>query len=266
MAEAMPLTLDQLVPLLAERLSHAARPSIIGVSGGQGAGKTTLCAALETYLEQNMQCESLTLALDDFYLGAEQRAALAAKVSPLAKTRGVPGTHHVQALYDCLTTLTSSQDKGIYLPRFSKADDTQVEPLFYAGRPAIIFLEGWCIGAQAAFLAGRPQTEWEKERDPNQVWRQWSAEEVKAYYPIWGLLDQLILIRQESFAAVIDSRWTQEQSNAASSGKWQFTSREEVAEFCAHYETWTEALWEHLPRSADLTIWRDQSFQYSIAV
>ncbi len=260
------LTLDELVPLLAERLPNRPRPYIIGISGGQGAGKTTLCAALEYYLAQNRQCESLTLALDDFYLGAAERAQLAETVSPLAQTRGVPGTHNVTTLLDCLTALKADRREGIYLPRFSKADDTQIAPEFYEGQPAIIFLEGWCIGARANFLDGRPQTPWEKQRDPDHLWRRWSVQQVEGYYPIWNLLDQLLLIRQENFEAVIDSRWTQEQGNAARSGKWQFTSRDEVAEFCAHYETWTEALWEHLPRSADLTINRDQSFQYRLAV
>jgi D-glycerate 3-kinase len=168
------LTLDELVPLLAARLPNGAGPYLVGISGGQGAGKTTLCAALESHLKQNRQCESLTLALDDFYLGASERAWLAKTISPLAQTRGVPGTHNVTALLNCLTSLKTGHREGLYLPRFSKADDTQIAPEFYVGKPSIIFLEGWCIGARADFLCNRAQTPWEKLHDPDQLWRRWT--------------------------------------------------------------------------------------------
>lgn len=263
---SMSLTLDQLIPKLAARLPQGAGPYVVGIVGGQGAGKTTLCASLETYLDDTLKRESLTLALDDFYLSADERHAISREVSPLVKTRGVPGTHHVDHLFDCLSRLKSDTPNALYLPRFSKADDTQVEPVFYSGSPSIIFLEGWCIGAHADFVRDRDQTQWEKRNDPDGIWRQWSIAEVEAYYPVWDLLDQLILIRQDNFEAVIDSRWTQEQSNADKSGKWQFKSRAEVADFCAHYETWTEALWAHLPDRADMTIRRDQRFHYFLDV
>ena len=51
-----------------------------------------------------------------------------------------------------------------------------------------------------------------------------------------GCLSRPVAIRQDNFDAVIDSRWRQEQDNAAESGVWQFANRDEVADFCAHYE------------------------------
>lgn len=263
------MQLDELSAMLAGDLKgRPDRPFILGVSGGQGAGKSTLCARVSYLLAADgLRC--LTLALDDFYLPKATRAALADTIHPNCMTRGVPGTHDIALLNETLSALRqATPDMQTPLPVFSKSHDDRLPPTqwqAFTGRPDIILLEGWCVGGRTAFMADRAPTAWEQETDPQAIWKEWTLRQAASYEPIWDSCDATMLLRQESFDAVIDSRWLQEQDNAAQSGVWQFEDRQAVAAFCAHYESWTLAIWQHLPATAAYTIIRDQSFNYRIS-
>ena len=67
-------------PLAAQIASwrrEAGRAIVVGVNGGQGSGKTTLCRFLEECLFPELGLSAVTVALDDFYLPKADRAALA---------------------------------------------------------------------------------------------------------------------------------------------------------------------------------------------
>lgn len=255
------IKLPALVDQLTGFLQHQSAPYLFGVSGGQGAGKTTLCQALVAALESHGKT-AITLSLDDFYLSKAARAHLAETVHPLCATRGVPGTHDVDLLKQ---TLIQLRDGHAIVPQFSKSHDDLMPadqwPVM-ARRPDVILLEGWCVGARAGFIDAAPQTAWEQSHDPQALWKSWTQTAVAAYGEVWDELQALLVLRQESFDAVIDSRWQQEQGNAAATGVWQFTSRQEVAAFCAHYESWTLGLWAHLTPQADFAFIRDGDFSY----
>ena len=235
------MKLDDLVDDLCRFLilHDTSPPFIFGISGGQGAGKSTLSAALVRALAAKGKT-ALTLSLDDFYLSKAARLHLAQTVHPLCATRGVPGTHNVELLAQVLNGLAqAAPDKPVHLPRFSKShDDTLPEtpgaPV--TSSPDFILLEGWCVGGRAACIKPTPQNNWEETHDPQSVWKQWSQASARAYQPIWDMAQATLLLRQKDFEAVIDSRWQQEQGNARESSVWQFADRSEVAAFCAHYE------------------------------
>jgi pantothenate kinase-related protein Tda10 len=128
--------------------------------------------------------------------------------------------------------------------------------------PDFVFLEGWCVGGHAACIEAKPQNEWEKTHDPDAVWKSWSQTQAADYQKIWQACDAMMLLRQENFDAVIDSRWLQEQGNASASGVWQFADRAAVAAFCAHYESWTLGIWKDLTPCADFVIGRDAAYDY----
>ena len=238
------------------------RPFIFGISGGQGAGKSTLCHALDEKLTAQGKT-TLTLALDDFYLSKAARLQLAQQVHPLCATRGVPGTHDVARLADVLSKLaTISTARPLAVPRFAKSHDDCIDEAWVTQRPDFVFLEGWCVGGHADCIEDVAQNDWEKEHDANAIWKSWTRDAARAYQAIWDKCDAMMLLRQENFEAVIDSRWVQEQGNAAASGVWQFADRAAVAEFCAHYQSWTLGIWADLTPRADFVIGRTPSYDY----
>ena len=261
------MQLSQLVGDLGQFIiaQQSTAPFIFAISGGQGAGKSTLCRALTQYLADKGKI-AVTLGLDDFYLSAAARQECAAQVHPLCATRGVPGTHNVDLIRATLHALQSaSANAEIRIPIFSKSHDDclpREEWARFTGRPDVILLEGWCVGGRADFISPAPQTEWENRHDPEGVWKGWTYQQAAAYGDIWDACHALLLIRQNDFDAVIDSRWRQEQDNAAASGVWQFANRAEVADFCAHYESWTLGIWKELPKQANFVIGRDANYIY----
>lgn len=258
----LPMLTDYLADGLCRR--HHGDMLICGLSGAQGAGKSTLAAAVCAALAaRNLYC--LILALDDFYLPLAARQKLAEDIHPLCRTRGVPGTHDVSRLTQVLTDLRDG--KAVNLPQFDKTSDErtpkEAEPRVSVP-PDIILLEGWCIGAVPSMIMDRPETDWETAHDPDAVWKGWSREASKSYDAVWAACHMLIQLRQNDFDEVIDARWLQEQGNAARSGRWQFENRAAVAVFCAHYESWTKALWRDLPARADIVVDRAVDFTYRI--
>ena len=237
-------------------------PFVFGISGGQGAGKSTLCEALDKKLAAQGK-STLTLSLDDFYLSKAARQKLAEEIHPLCATRGVPGTHDVARLANILAELdTISAAMPLAVPRFSKSHDDCLDDVMVTQRPDFVFMEGWCVGGHADCIEAGAQNDWEAAHDSNAIWKGWSREAAHDYQKIWDKCDAFMLLRQEDFEAVIDSRWRQEQDNAAESGVWQFTDRAAVAEFCAHYRSWTLGIWEDLMPRADFVIGRTPSYDY----
>jgi D-glycerate 3-kinase len=256
----LPQLVDELSAFLLARAKTT--PFIFGISGGQGAGKSTLCNALAQKLVAHNKT-ALTLSLDDFYLPKAARQELAERVHPLCATRGVPGTHDVALLAHVMQNLSAaSATTPLEVPRFSKSHDDRLESEMVRFCPDFVFLEGWCVGGHSDCIQPTPQNAWEAAHDGAGLWKSWSQEAARAYAPLWRQCDALLLLRQENFEAVIDSRWVQEQGNAESSGIWQFADRAAVAAFCAHYESWTLGIWEDLTPRADFVIGRDASYDY----
>src|SRR5690625_3752855 len=164
---------------------HDALP-ILGLSGAQGTGKSTAAEILTRALTRRgwRVCQ---LSLDDLYLSRHQRQTLAQVVHPLLATRGVPGTHDVSLGLTVLEQLrTAGPVTTTYLPRFDKAAD---EPKAHdqwsvvRGRPELIILDGWCLGArpQPAEALLAPCNELEAQEDTDGLWRRYVDARLHAY-------------------------------------------------------------------------------------
>jgi D-glycerate 3-kinase len=260
---ASPEAFERADVLMAEAIaqSHeaAARPILVGLSGAQGSGKTTTSARLVARLEA-MGLRTLVLALDDFYLTRAERAALAGDIHPLLATRGVPGTHDVKMMVDAVRRLSSAaQDAVAALPSFDKAqDDRAPEESWptYRGRPDVMILEGWCIGArpQAAADLLEPINTLEAEEDADGAWRTFVNDQLAGpYAELFAAMDYLIALSAPSFDCV--HGWRSEQEHAlrlrAPEGR-RIMSDAELNRFIAHYERITRVMIEH--PAADLVI------------
>ena len=91
---------------LSERISKNylkdKKTKLIGLSGGQGSGKSTISNILKIILKEGFNLKTVTFSIDDFYKTLKEREKMSIEVSPLFLTRGVPGTHDTNLLFKCM--------------------------------------------------------------------------------------------------------------------------------------------------------------------
>jgi len=251
---------------LAQRAKTADTPPLIGFSGCQGSGKSTLVALMAKVMREVYGVSTVVLSLDDFYLTKAARAALAESIHPLFATRGVPGTHDLGLLNATISALRQPSG-AVPVPAFDKALDDRTEIVHWRQVSApvqLILLEGWCVGLlpQSESELESPINPMEAEQDPSLVWRrEVNRQLANGYAHLFGELDALLLLQAPSFDAVFEWRWQQEQRLSE-----QFQqdhpekpdptmSRSEVADFVLHYQRLTEHALKTLPDRADF-VWK----------
>jgi D-glycerate 3-kinase len=260
---ATPVDYRELAALLACRWA-ADPPSRVGISGGQGAGKTTLGRLVKEACA-HLGLRVCLLSLDDFYYSKGERHALAEQIHPLLGTRGVPGTHDMAWCARSLTELTGEGggdaevevELQVELPVFDKGADDRSGTRRVGAPFDVVILEGWCIGARAVEDAdlATPWNELEAQRDAAGVWRRAVNEALReSYEPVWNTLDELIYLRVPSLEAVRRWRFEQEADRAVD----RRMDRAETLEFVQYYERITERMLADLPRTADWLIGLDE--------
>ena len=250
---------------LAQRAKTADNPPLIGFSGCQGSGKSTLVALMAKVMREVYGVSTVVLSLDDFYLTKAARAALAESIHPLFATRGVPGTHDLALLNETITALRQPAG-AVPVPEFDKAGDDRTEMVHWRQVSApvqLILLEGWCVGLspQSESELEVPINPMEAEQDPSLIWRrEVNRQLANGYADVFGELDALLLLQAPSFDAVFEWRWQQEQRLSEQFQKDHpdkpdpTMSRSEVTDFVLHYQRLTEHALKTLPDQADF-VW-----------
>ena len=90
------------------------KTKIIGLSGGQGAGKSTITGILKLILNRRYGLNLCIFSIDDFYKTKKERKKMSKKIHPLFLTRGVPGTHDINLINKTLKDLKKKNLK-LYL-------------------------------------------------------------------------------------------------------------------------------------------------------
>lgn len=239
----------ELAALLAEEWSPHA-PHRVGLGGGQGAGKSTLGDLIAQACSLR-GLRAAVIALDDFYLGRDERLDLAAQVHPLLETRGPPGTHDIAL---CRETLNALLEAGpVQVPVFDKGRGDRAGWRTLQGPFDLVLLEGWCIGARPLDPASldAPINALEHTADPGADWRRYCADQLETHYAnLNDDLEYLIFLQVPDLAAVRRFRLQQESARPAH----QRMSPAQVDHFVAHYERITLAMLAELPERADLTV------------
>ena len=70
----------------------------LGLSGGQGSGKTTVTGILAIILKKYFKRKIQIISIDNFYKTLKDRKKMSKTIHPLFRTRGVPGTHDVELI------------------------------------------------------------------------------------------------------------------------------------------------------------------------
>ena len=241
------------------------KTKIIGLTGGQGTGKSTISNILKIILKESFNLETVIFSIDDFYKTRKERKILAKKISPLFLTRGVPGTHDTKMLFNCIKNLKKNRFKKMIIPKFDKSKDERCPKskwLAVNKKPNIVIFEGWCIGvgSQKKKDLVIPINKLEKQKDKKRIWRQTVNKELKnKYKKIFNLIDKLIFLKVPSFKYVYKWRLLQEKKLRAKFKGNKTMSNEQVKNFIMYYERLTKNMLKILPKKADTVISIDEN-------
>lgn len=227
--------------VLAQALCLTSRPPVLGVTGLQGGGKSTLARQL-VEAGRARGLAAVALSIDDFYLGRRDRQALAREVHPLLALRGPPGTHDVAlacAALDGLSSLASGE--SLRLPRFDKLADTRLPPSRWRkvnGPVDLVVFEGWFLGvpAQPADALREPVNALERDFDGDGRWRDWCNAALAAYAALWARIDWLLWLQGPDFAVAREWRWQQEQALQAARPRRQAMDLAQLDDFMQRFE------------------------------
>ena len=241
------------------------KTKIIGLTGGQGSGKSTISQILKIILKEGFNLSTVIFSIDDFYKTLQERKAMSKKINPLFLTRGVPGTHNTSLLLKCLKNLKSKNFKKFSIPKFDKSIDDRLSKMFWQNiktKPDIVIFEGWCVGASPQknkdLIA--PINVLEKEKDKKRTWRNYVNKELKnRYEKIFKLIDLMIFLKIPSFEYVYEWRLLQEKKlRVTSKGKKTMTDKQ-VKNFIMFYERITRHMLKNFSKKAKFIINIDSS-------
>ena len=233
---------------------------IVGLTGGQGSGKSTISNILKIILKERFKLNTVTFSIDDFYKTLKERKIMAKKVNTLFLTRGVPGTHDTKLLLYYLKQLKNFKRKTLYIPKFDKSIDDRFPKKKWQKinkKPDIIIFEGWCVAATPQKNKDLiiPINVLEKEQDKKKIWRTRVNRELKTNYKnIFKLIDLKIFLKVPSFKYVYKWRLLQEKKLRATSKGKKTMNKVQIKKFIMFYERLTKHMVENLSKNFDFVI------------
>lgn len=157
----------QYAPSTCSSAEQCIRTIIVGISGCQGSGKSTVASRLVAKLSSINNLNVADISLDDFYCrhAEQQRIARANPQNSLLQTRGQPGTHDVQlakAFFrqfrpEAEDVKDNNHPTTLFWPAFDKSlfDGKGDRVAFEEWKKMdshptldVLIFEGWCIGFQ----------------------------------------------------------------------------------------------------------------------
>ena len=242
---------------------------VIGLSGGQGSGKSTITKILKLILKIKYNLNTTTFSIDDFYKTHKEREIMSKKIHDLFLTRGVPGTHDIRLLSITFKKLLSRNFKTFHMPVFDKSNDDRKNKknwIKIKKKPEIIIFEGWCVGSkhQSKVELLKPINTLEKKYDKDLTWRKKVNFEIKTKYKkIFSLINKLIFLEVPSFKHVFKWRLLQEKKLKKSSKGKKIMSNLQVKNFIMYYERITLQMLKDLKKNADVVIRLDAKHKLS---
>ena len=90
------------------------KTKVIGLSGGQGSGKSTITSILKFILKKKYKLNTCVFSIDDFYKKKSERKRMSKNIHQLFSTRGVPGTHDTNLILKTIKKLKKKKFKTVY--------------------------------------------------------------------------------------------------------------------------------------------------------
>ena len=239
------------------------RSYIVGLSGGQGSGKTTISSIISIILRKYFKLNVFTISIDDFYKTRKERFLLSKRIHPFLMTRGVPGTHDINMMLDFFKRVKGKKFRSLKLPKFNKVtDDRYNKKSWYSlkKKPDIIIFEGWCIGAKAEKnnTLKKSVNSMEKLKDTKLTWRSYVNEQLKTKYKqLYDQLNCLLYIKSSNFTLLKKWRIKQETKlriKNKRSNKFKIMSDEEIINFMQTYQRVTQSMFKYVPKYASIIL------------
>ena len=236
---------------------------IVGLSGGQGSGKTTISSIISIILRKYFKLNVFTISIDDFYKTRKERILLSKKIHPSLMTRGVPGTHDINMMLDFFKRVKGKKFRSLKLPKFNKVtDDRYNKKSWYSlkKKPDIIIFEGWCVGAKAEKNNTLKQSvnSMEKLKDTKLTWRSYVNKQLKTKYKqLYDQLNCLLYIKSSNFTLLKKWRIKQETKlriKNKRSNKFKIMSDQEVINFMQTYQRVTQSMFKYVPKYASIIL------------
>jgi len=246
--------------MIYEECSKSKKVKVIGLTGGQGSGKSTISNILKIIIKEGFNLETVIFSIDDFYKTFKERKLMSKRISPLFLTRGVPGTHDTRMLHSCINNLKKNKFNKIMIPKFDKSIDDRSSKSKWIKvdkKPDVVIFEGWCVGVTPQKKKDLivPINKLEKEKDKKKIWRsRVNKELIGKYRKIFKLIDKLIFLKVPSFKYILKWRLLQEKKlRISSKGKKTMTDKE-IENFVMYYERLTKHMLKNLYLKSDTII------------
>ena len=243
--------------MINEEYSKSKRVKVIGLTGGQGSGKSTISNILKIILKEGFNLDTVIFSIDDFYKTFKERKLMSKKISPLFLTRGVPGTHDTRMLHSCINNLKKLKFKKTMIPKFDKSTDDRSPKskwIKVSKNPHVVIFEGWCVGVTPQRKKDLifPINKLEKEKDKKKFWRsRVNKELIGKYQKIFNFIDKLIFLKVPSFKYVFKWRMLQEKKLRIISKGSKTMSGNQIKNFIMYYERLTKHMLKTFIYKAD---------------
>ncbi len=234
---------------------------ILGLSGSQGSGKTTVTGILQIILKKFFKKNIYIISIDDFYKTLRDRNRMSQQKHSLFKTRGVPGTHDINLIKNFFISVKRKKFKKIKLPKFNKSIDDRSKKNYWHNinkRPEIIILEGWCVGAKPQIISSlrKPVNILERHEDKDLIWRKYVNEKLKKEYKeVFAMIDYFIFMKVPNFKIVFKWRLLQENKlRKKLHYKKKIMTYSAIKRFIMFYQRITLQMMKDLSKSASIVL------------
>ena len=238
---------------------------IVGLSGGQGAGKSTITGILKFILRRKYGLDLCVFSIDDFYKTKAERKKMSKNIHPLFLTRGVPGTHDLSLINKTIKKLRKRNFKTVFIPKFDKSIDDRSRKSKWQkikNPPNVIIFEGWCVGAkhQKSSDLKKSLNLIERKYDFDLSWRKTVNNCLKNQYKkLFNKIDKLVYLKAPSFDYIFKWRLLQEKKMKLTLKSKKIMSKSQIKEFIMFYERITKHMMKNYSKISDLTVFLDKS-------